>query len=274
VIFLHIGKTAGSSLRRILRRQFPAREVLEFRAPLPEPGRLRREGAVAAFATIPEADRARARLIMGHTTFGLHELVPRPSTYITMLRDPVALVVSLYGHILRTERHILHDEVVSRGLSLGGFVRSGISVEADNSQTRALAGDTSTPFGGCTEAMLERAKTNVERHVAVAGLTERFDESLLLLGRTFGWTRLYYVAMNTAPRRIEPTAEEIEEIRERNRLDLDLYAWAAARFEEQLAADPSFDDRLRRFRRANRLYRPWGQLTWALPTRAAARLAR
>jgi hypothetical protein len=276
VIFLHIGKTAGLSLRQVLRRQVPSSRVLEFRAPLPEPGRLRREGALAHLAGLPERDRARARLVMGHAPFGVHELIPRPSTYVTMLRDPVALVLSVYRYILRTERHILHEEVVRRDLSLDAFVRSGLSLETDNSQTRAVAGDTSTPFGGCGSEMLERAKTNIEERFSVVGLTERFDESLLLLRRAFGWRNVRYVSTNVAPDhgRSRPPPETVELIRERNRLDLELYAWAARRFDARIAEVPGFDRDLRRFRLANRLYRPWGHVTYTIPRRAAARVGR
>jgi hypothetical protein len=276
IIFLHIGKTAGSSLRGILRRQVRRDQILEFRAPLPEPGRLRREGGLAAFAAIPEADRARARLVMGHAPYGLHELIPRPSTYVTMLRDPVELVVSLYRYIGRTPNHILHDELRSRGLPLEGFVTSGLSLETDNSQTRALAGDMSAPFGGCDEEMLATARAHLEDRFAVVGLTDRFDESLLLMGRAFDWSRLYYVAANVAPtaERVPPSPETVEQIRAANSLDVELYAWATERFEQTIASDPTFDVALERFRRRNRLYRPWGRLTDELPRKAAARLHR
>jgi hypothetical protein len=276
IIFLHIGKTAGSSLRSVLRRQVRRTQVLEFRAPLPEPGRLRREGGLDAFAAIPEAERARARLVMGHAPYGLHELIPRPSTYVTMLRDPVELVVSLYRYILRTPKHILHDELRLRGLSLEEFVTSGLSLETDNSQTRAIAGDVTTPFGGCDDAMLATATAHLEERFAVVGLTERFDESLLLMGRAFGWTRLSYVAANVAPaaEKAAPSAEAVELIRTTNRLDVELYGWATERLERAIADDPAFEETLERFRRRNRRYRPWGRLTDELPRNIAKRLRR
>jgi hypothetical protein len=273
IIFLHIGKTGGTSLRRILRRQFHRREIIEFRAPLPPPGRLRREGSLEAFARMPEDQRAAARLVMGHTTYGIHDLIPRPSTYVTMLRDPVALVTSLHRYIRRTPSHLLHDEVVRGDLSLEAFVASGISVEVDNSQTRALAGDTTTPFGACDDAMLERAKLHVKERVAVAGLTERFDESLLLMRHAFGWSRTYYVASNTAPTgdRARPSDEAITLIRERNQLDVALHSWVRGRFDAALTAIPDAEAEVDRFKRRNRLFAPWGRLTVALPRQLASR---
>ncbi|MGH3075770.1 MAG: hypothetical protein ACRDQC_12610, partial [Gaiellales bacterium] len=94
IIFLHIGKTAGSTLRPVLKRQFSRSEAITIRA-----RRRPREETLTDFARLPEADRMRPRLIMGHTVFGLHESVPRPSTYITMVRNPVRLAVSQYRYV-------------------------------------------------------------------------------------------------------------------------------------------------------------------------------
>ena len=265
IVFLHIGKTGGLTFRRILRRQFPASHVMELKTPL-GPARQRREGTAAYFASLPEAERARPRLIMGHTTFGLHELIPRPSTYVTLLRDPLKLNVSLYHYIRSNPNHFLHDEVIARNLSLEEFLRSGIALETDNSQVRALSGDTTAGFGACTERMLEHAKRNVEERISVVGFTEHYEESALLLRRTFGWSNVYFVPLNVGKGRRDPLpASTLELIREQNRLDLELYRWAERRLEDEIAADPSFAVELRRFQRANRLYRPWGHLTYTYP---------
>ncbi len=275
LLFLHVGKTAGATVRRVLRRQYPRAKVRELRAPSAEPGRLRRESAVAHFAQLPEAERARPRLILGHFTFGLHEHVPRQSTYVTLLREPTALVLSQYQHVRRHEGHLLHEEAKAYP-TIDSYIRSGVSLEMDNSQTRAFAGDTTTPFGACTPAMLDLAKEHLERSFAVVGLTERFDESLLLMRRAFGWRDVRYVALNVDPyrdRRDEPTEEALALIRRHNALDLDLYRWALDRFDRKVAAVPGFPAELDGFRLANRAYQPWGRLL-ETPGRVAARLAR
>jgi len=263
VIFLHVGKTAGATVRRVLRAQYRASEVLELRPPTAAPGRLRRDGAVAYLAELPEAARAKPRLIMGHLTFGLHEFVPRPSTYVTLLREPLSLVRSQYQHVRRHEGHLLYEEA-KRYPDLTSYVESGISLEMDNSQTRAFAGDTTTAFGACTPAMLARAKANLDDAFAVVGLTERFDESLVLLQRAFGWRRVRYVSVNVDPNRARREAssdDELALLRAHNALDLELYAWATDRLERTLAAWPGFDGSLARFRRDNARYQPWGRLT-------------
>jgi hypothetical protein len=274
VIFLHIGKTAGSTMRRILRRQFPAGQVLDLTEKIPDPRyRLRREGMPDLFATMPEAERARPRLIMAHTIYGLHEHVPRPSTYVTLLRDPVKLVISLYGFILRRPGHRIFDEVAGAELTLEGFMRSGVSLEADNSQVRALAGDRTAGFGEVDDDMLELAKAHIEERVGWLGFVERFDEGLVALQRTFGWTNTYYVPVNVASRSGQPPAPEVLDlIREQNRYDIELYRWANERMDRLILEDPGFAAARERFLRLNRLYRVWGHLSYTLPKKVHDRV--
>ena len=273
LIFLHIGKTAGSTMRQVLRRQFPSSEIMLVRSPTRDPKRLRREDTLAYFAGLPEAERARPRLILGHTIFGLHEFVPRPSTYITLLRDPLSLVVSQYGYVRRTPGHWLHETALR--LSLEEYVQSGLSLEMDNSQTRAISGDVSTEFGRCSREMLEAATRHIDQSFTLVGLTERFDESLVLLGKAFGWSRLAYMRVNVAPSRQRKAlpSETTDMIRRQNVLDQELYDRTVEAFQRSAEAYPAFDHDLRRLRRRNLVYRPWGQLRRTMPKRMKSKIS-
>jgi hypothetical protein len=282
VIFLHIGKTAGTTLRRVLQRQFPRARVLI----VPPAGASARgvngrpasprEQSLEAFARIPLEQRRDARLIMGHTIFGVHDLVPRPSTYITMLRDPMRLVPSQYRYIKHNTRHRLHETVVSKGMTLEDYVVSGVSINTNNSQTRALAGDTATPFGS-TGAMLDEARAHLVDRFAFVGITELFDESLVRLQDVFGWSPLHYVAANvtlqpTSANEIGPAARR--RIEELNQLDLELYHSERDRFEQWMHDAPGFAARVDDFRRANQRQRPWIALTQTAPREVRRRVAR
>lgn len=270
VIFLHIGKTAGTTFRTIANRHYRSSEIYTLPRGQPDDAtRPPREGTLKDFARLPEERRAEFRLIQGHTIFGLHESIPRPSTYITLLRDPVALVRSQYDYVRRWKTHRLHDTVVSGGMSLRDYIESGVSLEMDNSQTRAIAGDMRTAFGECSPEMLAAAKEHIEGHFAVVGFTERFDETLVLLSRMFGWSRLHYVRSNVGPgHRRQPLPEDtLRVIHEHTRLDSELYRYAERRFDQLLAQDSAADRKLRRLRALNSLYRPWGSFTYTLPKR-------
>jgi hypothetical protein len=267
IIFLHIGKTAGSTLRKVLHRNVPRDSILLVQTDQRrDTFRPRREGTVEAFANIPKETRARARLVEGHLIYGIHRFVPGPSTYITVIRNPVALAISQYRYVLRTPGHRLHGVVTSEAMSLEDYVRSGVSLEVDNSQTRVIAGDLSAPFGGCSEAMLETAKRNIEDRFSVVGLTERFDESLVLMGRTFGWRRLWYVPVKVAPKVREPIPQEVLRLlEEQNRFDIALHRFATERFERAIAGAAGFEDEVRRFRRRNTALQRLGRITNAVP---------
>ena len=230
-----------------------------------------REDTLHEFAALPQADRGRPRLILGHTVFGLHESVPRPATYITMLREPSRLVLSQYGFVRRTPGHRHHDD--ANRMSLEQYLRSGVAQEMNNSQTRAIAGAVEIPYGENPPELLEQAKRNIEQWFSVVGLTERFDESLILLRQSFGWSRIQYVRANVASHKEQPSASAMALIEQLNALDIELYRWASERFGAAIAASPGFAAELARFNRRQSLYRPWGTVTYTLPKRVQARLA-
>lgn len=277
VIFLHIGKTGGSTLRKILHRNFKRSEVLLIRSEQRQSSfRPRREESLADLAAMPGERLRQARLIEGHMIFGPHEFVPGPSTYTTLLRKPVALAISQYRFVLRTPGHRLHEVVTSERMTLEDYLRSGVSLEVDNSQTRAISGDVSTPFGAVTRDMLEKAKRNIEEHFSVVGLTERFDETVVLLHNVFGWTRLTYTRVKVGPKSQNETVSEptIRHLEELNQYDIELYDFASGRFDEMIGRYPSFKRDLSRFRRMNSLHRPWGAITYTLPKHALAAVKR
>ena len=158
----------------------------------------------------------------------------------------------------------------------GFFFSNRVDVfEVDNGQARALAGDAATPFGQCSDALLEAALRNLDGHVSVAGLTERFDETLIMLEAEFGWQNLYYVQTNTAPAggHLHVSDAERQMIAERNRYDCELYRIVAERFQARIDETPGVARRLELHRRGNALYAPWGRFAHRL-RRTAVRATR
>jgi hypothetical protein len=269
VVFLHLGKPAGATLRRILRRNVPGSRTLQLRNPRSAPNGFLSSIPVERFAELPEAERERPRLIMAHMMYGIHEHIPRETTYITLLRHPVARALSGYKSARYWSEHRFHDVVVREDMDVAAYLRSGLALELDNSQTRAIIADTTTPYGACTQDMLDRAKAIVGAQFAVVGIAERFDESLLAIRRELGWSRLTYVNANVSRRKIarsDVPAETLRMIEAQNWLDLELYRYAGERLDA--VAGPALDRELERFQRANARYRVWGTLTYTLPKRA------
>ncbi len=251
VLFLHIPKAAGQTLSQVIVRHFDPAAVFAIGRP--------NHQFIEQFKKMSKSERARIRLVKGHMPFGLHEYLPRPSTYITMLRDPVDRIISYYYFARRTPDHYLHEALQSRRMSLREFVLHGLPVELDNGQTRLLAGvGNGVGVGQCSLETLETARRNLTAHFAVIGLSERFDETLLLLKSAFGWRNLCYTRLNVTRDRLPKDAvddETLDAIARSNELDLQLYEWARDRFERQIEPwGASFRRELVAFRLWNAAY--------------------
>ena len=227
VIFLHLPKAAGSTLNRVIAQQYAPAEIYKT------------GGKALPIIGTDLAANPCVRLIAGHIGFGVHTLLARPCTYITVLRDPVERMLSHYHFARKLVTHPLHAEIAN-GLSLVDAAR-----RLANLQTRYLA-DESVRGTSATAARdaLESAKENLGRHFAVAGLAERFEETLLLLSRRLGWKIRPVANSNVTrgrPKRQAHSDAELRSIRELNTLDGELYDWVRSRFENDVAqAGPTF----------------------------------
>jgi hypothetical protein len=270
IIFLHIPKTAGSTLRKVITRQYGADETLK--CYYQKQGLSLRE-ALDEIKALPKEQAARIKIVLGHIGFGVHEYLPWPCSYITILRDPIDRVISGYYHILRDSSHKFQAQV--QRMSLKEYVSSDLlrseatrvnAVNAmDNGQTRLLAGNVveaemsgeGVEYGGCDGEMLERAKKNLREHLVV-GLSERFDESLMLMKRVLGWSSIYYVKANVGwnrTRKEEITRDTLRCIEKYNELDIELYRYASEMFDEAISRQgPLFKRRIDSYRLLNKSY--------------------
>ena len=188
ILFVHIPKTAGTTLRVLFTRQYAQQPWFVIHHAIPE----ERD----RLAKTPAAERASYRMIFGHMNWGWHQYIPagRAHAYTTMLRDPVERVLSLYSHC-RVKQHYLGAALQNR--SFDWFLTSGVTGRADNGMVRQLCGrdwfvgqapykDTALPLGQITKDDLKRAIENLRR-CALVGITEQFDEYVRAGQREFGW---------------------------------------------------------------------------------------
>jgi Sulfotransferase family len=230
LVFLHVPKTGGQTIESPLIRNFPESErihldILDTR--LDE-----------AMNSMPLEIRSHARLVWGHLPYGVHLHVPQRCEYFTILREPIARVVSVYKYILRTRDHVLHDRVATEEIPFEEYLESGIDEgQTGNAQTRQLSGK---QFGVLDRTALVEAKHNLEASLVV-GLTERFEETFVLLRRTLGLRMRFYITKNVSPP-YDVSDRAVELARERNELDFELYRFARELFAAQLSRqDRSFD---------------------------------
>lgn len=253
LIFLHIGKTGGSTLRSIIYKNYPRGDIRHFDGT---------EEEVTDFLKLPEEKRCRYECLEGHMGFGLRSWFHKSSKYLVFLRHPVDRVISLYYFILNNPDHYLHSRV--KPLTLREFSASNITHMVRNCQTRTLIGEEGRQIKLDEKTELdsddlERAKSRLENDISLIGLTKAFDRSLMLCKEVLGWRNLYYARRNTGrrPEREEIEERAIESIREHNQLDLKLYEYAEVLFEERIKNYPKdIDEEVKKFRRFNRAFGP------------------
>jgi carbon monoxide dehydrogenase subunit G len=220
LVFVHIRKTAGKTLRQILYRQYTRGRTRLVRNYFVAPEISRSVMEELAAAPPPEL-----RVVHGHVLFWQDVEWPEETQFLTLLRDPVERTISHY-YWLRSRSSRFKK-------SLEEAVRDG-SIH-DNLQTRVLAAEM-PPFGETTDEMLESALKSLKR-LDLVGLTDRFDETLVLATRVLGWKPMLYRRENVTPDRKpreEISSKAIDLIKRHNELDIELYRSASKRFEREV----------------------------------------
>ncbi len=210
LVFVHINKTAGSTVRYILRSSYGSRHCDV------EPWHSGRDDPPFSTQDLRLLRRIYPRLasIAGHRVTGYTEL-SEPGTefaYFTFLRDPLKLCASRFQYHIdhRKKTHLVFEEWIQQD-----WLR--------NAQTQRIAG---------TQNVDDAIGVIREREMFV-GLTERFDESMVLLkALRAGDLDLGYSPVNVAKKRsIASTLLEDDRSREAlldaNGADLALYEYVA-----------------------------------------------
>jgi hypothetical protein len=240
LIFTHIPRTGGTTLRTIIRRQYPTESVLML--PWPRSG-------LERFHDIPAGPRSQLEAILGHRMWGVHEELSVAARYITLLHDPVDRVISFYYWVRSLPGHDLHNCAME--MSLEDFVRSGI-LQAIDEQTRYISGR----IDSSSEDALEIARHNLTHEYLAFGLREHFDASVLLFRKRLGWRSVAYERQGQVHGRLARDAiseRTLRIIEERNAFDLRLYAFAVERFGEMVKREgESFPWEVERMMRRDR----------------------
>ncbi|MFC0470057.1 sulfotransferase family 2 domain-containing protein [Halalkalibacter kiskunsagensis] len=235
VIFLHLPKTAGTTLKRIVTDQYRAGEVYGFSPIIPKPF-WEHPKLDYQLKVLPKIGSSkRIKCIMGHTWFGVHRNISRSCTYITMLRDPVDRVISYYYFLKDlNNKNFLAQKV--KHMNFEEFLYSNDQVikgVTENMQTRYLAADKSE----LDNVALDKAKRRIMNHFSVVGITEMFDESLVLMSHKLGWKNIDYKKANVTknrPKKEMISKELIAFIESKNTLDMELYRFAKENLKSQI----------------------------------------
>lgn len=231
VIFVHVGKTGGTTFKSILRRVYGRERMFET-TPNAFPESIQR------LARQPAATRDAYRVITGHIPLGLETLIPRRTVTVMLLRDPRERMVSNYFFIRSHAEHPRHKAFLESDIQIEDYLLD----QPDNPMTRWLL--STDPFNRrflradetVTREHLDRAIKNLETGCDIVGLTERFDDFVALVSARLKWPRLIYCDSNVTHGRpaisdLSHTAQDL--LAQKTDLDAQLHAAAQARFERQ-----------------------------------------
>jgi hypothetical protein len=212
---MHIPKTGGLTLRRILDLQYSKQE--RYRFPKKNPNQI---------YELTKDKLNSINCLYGHFKFGIHPPLTKPFTYITLLRDPIERVISTYYFILQNPKNRMYNTV--KKMTFEEFVASN-HTPISNHQTRFVSGKNIPD--------LELAKKNLEKHFALVGITEMYAESIFMMSKQLGWQNVQYTKQNVTKHRLKQndfSQETIQLIRNKNGLDLKLYAFAKTLLQKQI----------------------------------------
>ncbi len=256
LLFHHIAKTAGTSLRKILQKNYKKKELLE----LYGPNRASVEWYQSYYDSMPAKQKASVKCIAAHTAHYIIPVLDRPFQVFTLLRDPLDRVISLFYFA----KEIAYSGQ-GRGAELGREInRLGWNLEEIYSNLGGGYNNTSerhslfdTFFDGQARVILAphypvqemqyqashmnrdrwREKelfTLLEEHYTV-GVQAHYRDSIERFSQAFGWKRVFYEEKNktkSRPRLEELSAEAADLIRSYNQLDMRIYDYYSQQFQQ------------------------------------------
>lgn len=227
IIFTHIPRTAGTSMKLVIEKNVPKDEILQVygnRIPI-------------ARKYVAAQNLNNIKVIRGHIGFGV---LPGKQDYIALLRHPMTRLASLYKYVVNDHGHFANKEV--RSMSFHDFIFSGVTAETDNGMVRQLCGiedyqqvpyaEYKVPFGQCGPEQLERALKNLDEHYTIVGTQEDFAGFLRACAARFDWTLpspLPRVNRSTAMSVPDPTGRTVQQAMTLNMYDLILWDYVRRR---------------------------------------------
>ena len=255
LVFVHVPKTAGSTMLALLERQYPPDAIFKTSADdIP--------GSLSSFRGLSASERGRLKLIMGHCVLPLADMISNEARYITFLRHPVEQFVSSFHYIRRATWNRSHEQVRSLA-NLEEFLEYWVADGSDNQQTRHLSGVLEAmgldgPKTGAVipvdDALFAKACHWLGRMDNV-GLTEHFDASMLLMRKGANWPHpVFYRVLNKTHKRPkeELTPAFLKHFEKVYQWDFALYRMAIERFERDVKEEgATFQKEIERFQRGN-----------------------
>jgi hypothetical protein len=186
--FCHLQKTAGTTLIRRIRSDFPPGAVYPERPADPRNPDVARVISVERLLDEWERRGDEIRVVTGHFPLCVAELLGVEFVTMTVLRHPLERTISYMRHHRRrtpADAALTLEEIYDDDLRFNGLIHNHmtkmLSLDPDEMTDGALTRVEFTP------ERLDRAKQRLAG-IDVVGLQEEFDSFCAELSRRFGWS--------------------------------------------------------------------------------------
>ena len=228
--FIHVMKTAGTTLARHLKQQFPNGSIYPSRGyDWEEVGDVEPYASIPRLLSLPDERTAEIRMYTGHFPYWVGERIAPDLFTLTVLRDPVERTVSVLKHFKRLDKRfrardleaIYDDETIQAYWIRNHQTKVFSLLPTDEAITimRPITVD---------DVRFENAKRNLAS-VDVVGLTESFTDFLDELQQRLGWWPDGIDRddrTNASPEAWDVSLELRQRIAEENPYDMAFYGFA------------------------------------------------
>lgn len=232
IIFHHIPKTAGTSFHSVIDENFKE-GVYTISG-----NQIEHELSIQKFIELSVAEKSKIKLLKGHNVFGLHEYFTNKCDYITFVRKPAEKHISGYYYMLKAKA-ILPERVefAKKPPSLEDYIKDGDIYYGNNPLVKAFL-NIRDPKVLVDEILFKKATKILTDKYTFIGLTEAFDESLVLLDSLYKMNIKGYVKRNVGTNydrdKLDPNL--IDLFNKHNPFDVKFYEFAEKLFWNKISS--------------------------------------
>jgi hypothetical protein len=219
LLFDHLPKCGGMTVDKNLIEAYPNESVYTTSGSDPM-------HTVEIFKTFPQEIRWKFELISGHLTNQLIDYVHPDTRNITMLRNPIERVVSLFNHANRDKSHYLYDFIKLNKLTISDF-ETFPTIEFKNWYVFHFSGWSKKQIDSSPKESLELAYENILTRYKVIGFQDNMESFLNFIEKEFviklSFKELFENKSPKAESSLDLDAECKSRIVKANALDIELF---------------------------------------------------